>query len=161
MAEEVARGVHDVALRLRPTALDDFGLAEALRSGVEEWCRASGAAVALDTDGLGAERLPAEVETALYRVVQEAVHNALKHAGAGRVNVLVERRRGDVTAIVEDDGGGFDADAVLSRPPPGRLGLVGMRERLALVGGTLEVESSPEAGTSVFARVPLPVGGVP
>ena len=157
-AEDMARGVHDLALRLRPTALDDFGLAEALRSGVEEWGRGAGTEVTLDTDGLGGERLPAEVETALYRVVQEAVHNALKHARPARVNVLVERRNHHVTAIVEDDGAGFDADAVLSRPPPGRLGLVGMRERLALVDGTLEVESGPGAGTTVFARVRLPAG---
>jgi PAS domain S-box-containing protein len=160
-AEQVARGVHDVALRLRPTALDDFGLAEALKSAAEEWRRAGGAAVALDTDGLGAGRLPPEVETALYRVVQEAVHNALKHARARRVSVLVERHHDRVTAIVEDDGSGFDTEAALAHPPTGRLGLVGMRERLSLVGGTLEVESALGAGTTVFARVPLPEGGFP
>lgn len=155
-AEEVARGVHDVALRLRPTALDDFGLAAALRSAVEEWARGAGAEVTLDAAGLGPARLPPEVETALYRVVQEAVHNALKHAGPRRVSVLVERRNGHATVIIEDDGAGFDAGALLAHPPAGRLGLVGMRERLALVGGTLEVESAPGSGTTVFARVPIP-----
>src|SRR5204863_6286595 len=76
-AEQVARGVHDVALRLRPTALDDFGLAEALRSGGEEWGRAGGAAGAVDTGGLGGERRQAEAETALYRAGPGAVHNTL------------------------------------------------------------------------------------
>ncbi|MBY0522053.1 MAG: sensor histidine kinase, partial [Gemmataceae bacterium] len=158
-AEQVARVVHDVALSLRPTALDDFGLAEALRSGVEEWGQAGGAAVVLDTDGLGAERLPAEVETALYRVTQESVHNAMKHAKARRVNVLVELHQDHVSVIVEDDGSGFDTDATLASRPVGRLGLVGMRERLTLVGGTVEVESTPGTGTTVFARVPFPEGG--
>jgi signal transduction histidine kinase len=95
------------------------------------------------------------VETALYRVVQEALTNAAKHAGAGRVAVVVGRRAGVAVAVVEDDGGGFDPDG--TRPPGRRagLGLAGMRERVGLLGGTVEVESQPGQGTTVFARIPL------
>jgi signal transduction histidine kinase len=105
--------------------------------------------------GLEGRRLPGEIETALYRVVLEALHNTFKHARARRVDVLLERRDNHAVAIVEDDGQGFDAEALLTRPPPGRLGLLGMRERLALLGGSLEVESTPGEGTTVFARIPL------
>jgi signal transduction histidine kinase len=154
-AEEVGRAVHDLALRLRPTALDDLGLHAALQSGVEEWARRAGVEADFHSAGLEEQRLPDEVETVLYRVVLEALHNILKHAGARHVSVLIERRNGQALAIVEDDGAGFDAEGMLTRPPPGRLGLLGMRERMALVGGSLEVESTPASGTTMFARVPL------
>ena len=157
-AEEVGRELHDLALRLRPTALDDLGLRAALQSAVEEWSRRAGVEADFHSSGLEGERLPGEVETVLYRVALEALHNVLKHAHATRFNVILERRDHHAVAIVEDDGAGFDAEAALSRPDGGRLGLAGMRERLALVGGTLEVESTPGTGTTVFARAPLPAG---
>jgi chemotaxis family two-component system sensor kinase Cph1 len=84
-------------------------------------------------------------------VVQEALTNVLKHAAARRVSVVLRQSRGQVSAVVEDDGRGFDADAVAGH----RLGLLGMRERAALVGGTLVVESGPDRGTTVIARIPL------
>ena len=100
---------------------------------------------------LGDDRLPPEVETALYRVVQEALTNVVKHAGAGHASIVLGRRDGGVTVVVEDDGRGFAAGEVRDDA----LGLVGMRERLALLGGTLTVESTADAGTSVVAYVPL------
>jgi signal transduction histidine kinase len=90
-------------------------------------------------------------------VVQEALTNVARHAGARRVGVLIGRREGHAVAVVEDDGRGFDPEAGRAAHPGHRhLGLAGMHERVALVGGTLEVESAPGEGTTVFARIPLP-----
>jgi len=104
---------------------------------------------------LGDERLPGEVETALYRIVQEALTNAIKHADAGSVSVVLTRTPHTVTAVVEDNGRGIqpvrDGDAEGAEG----LGLVGMRERVALLHGRLRVESSPGMGTTVVAEVPL------
>ena len=118
-----------------------------------EWAARTGVRAAFHGAGLG--RLPREVETAVYRVVQEALSNAAKHAGAAAVSVAVARPDGHVSVAVEDDGAGFDPAAA----PRGRLGLLGMRERVELVGGELEVESAPGAGTAVLARIPLPEPG--
>ncbi len=108
------------------------------------------------SDGLAGHRLPLEFETALYRVAQEALTNVLRHANARRVSVLLERRPGGVSLIVEDDGRGFDAETLLQAPPTeGKLGLLGMGERAKLVGGTFALESSPGSGTTVFVRLPL------
>jgi chemotaxis family two-component system sensor kinase Cph1 len=101
--------------------------------------------------------LPGEIETTLYRVVQEALTNVVKHAGAEHVSVVLGRRDGGVSVVVEDDGRGFIPDEVRENA----LGLLGMRERLALVNGTLTVEATPDAGTSVVAYVPLPGQAVP
>lgn len=158
LADELSRELHDVAVRLRPTALDDLGLAAAARELTAEWqLRAK---VPVDFQAVGAEgaRLPREIETALYRVVQEALTNASRYAGARRVVVVVGRREGEAVAVIEDDGFGFDPDAVPRAPIPGRrggLGLIGMRERVELLGGTLEVDSAPGAGATVIARIPL------
>src|SRR5206468_1427366 len=106
--------------------------------------------------GVDGDRLPPAVETALYRVTQEALTNVLRHAGAGRVSVVLQRPAGQVIVVVEDDGRGFDPESAPAAGP--RLGLVGMRERLTLVGGSLTVESAPGRGTTLIAQVPLPGG---
>ena len=100
---------------------------------------------------LDGERLPGEVETTLYRIVQEALTNTIKHAGARKISILLMRRGGAATAVIEDDGRGFDPTAVREDG----LGLLGMRERVALLEGKLTVESSPDAGTTLVAEVPL------
>ena len=143
--------VRRLAVELRPRVLDDLGLVAALErltSGVSEQ---SGMAVELEAN-LGDARLPEEIETVLYRVIQEALNNVLKHAGAKHVSVVVSRKDGSVTAVVEDDGRGF------VKPQSGDqgVGLLGMGERLALVDGRLTVESREGAGTTVVAEVPLP-----
>jgi signal transduction histidine kinase len=158
LADALGRELHEVAVRLRPTALDDIGLEAGVRALAADWSRRGGVPVEVQAAGLGEPRLPAEVESVLYRVVQEALTNAAKHARATSVSVVVGRREGEAVAVVEDDGVGFDPDA-LPPPPagrPGGLGLLGMRERVALLGGVLEVESAPGAGTTVYARIPLP-----
>ncbi len=143
-----------IIANLRPTVLDDFGLAAALRQEVEDM-RDDGWQVEYE-EGIGDERLPASVEVALFRVGQEALTNARKHAQAGRVRLVLRRRRGAVDLEVRDWGRGFDPDAVGETNGTGeRIGLSGMRERVGLLGGELEVRSNPGEGTSITARVPL------
>jgi two-component system CheB/CheR fusion protein len=156
LAMQIGQHVRTLALQLRPTALDDLGLAVTLANYVEQW--SAHALVAVDFQSLGLEgaRLPLSVEAALYRLVQEALNNVLKHARATGVSLIVERRASDVHMIVEDDGVGFDVEAALhSAPTKRRLGLVGMHERVAQLGGTLAIEAAPGSGTSVFVRIPL------
>jgi PAS domain S-box-containing protein len=145
---------HDVdqlVWQLRPTALDDLGLRAALANYVQDWSKRVGIAATLHTSGLLDHRLPADVETALYRIAQEALTNVAKHARATSVEVILERRADSVLLIVEDDGVGFD---LTSRETAGEgFGLLGMRERAALVGATLEIESSVGTGTAIFARM--------
>jgi signal transduction histidine kinase len=141
--------VRRLAVELRPSALDDFGLVAALERLTQSFSEQTG--IVVDFEAALPERLPEEVETALYRTVQECLTNVVKHARAGRVSVLLRRRNGSVAAVVEDDGAGFDP--ALGRE--GGFGLVGMRERLALLGGRLEIESG-DRGTTVAASVPAP-----
>jgi signal transduction histidine kinase len=142
--------VRSLAVQLRPTALDDFGLVAALERLVETFSEATGISVELEGQ-LGEQRLPTEVETTLYRIVQEALTNIVKHAGARRVSVLLVRREGAARAVIEDDGEGFRPEDVR----PEAAGLIGMRERVALHDGRLTVESSPKAGTTIVVEVPL------
>lgn len=150
IAEELAREVHGMAVRLRPTVLDDFGLQSALRQLLLDWSTRREIEVDFQDARLGDSRLPSDVETVLYRVVQEALTNIARHANARHVSVIVERLDHHVIAVVEDDGIGFDVNAAPGR----RLGLVGMAERVSLAAGQLDIESSP-SGTTVIARIPV------
>ena len=143
--------VRRLAVELRPTALDDFGLVPAVERLADTFREQSGLDVDLEAQ-LGEERLPSEAETTLYRVIQEALTNIVKHAAASRVSILLQRKRGAVVAVVEDDGAGFDPASTRDDA----LGLAGMRERVALAGGRLQVESSSGAGTTLVAEVPVP-----
>jgi signal transduction histidine kinase len=142
--------VRRLAVELRPAALDDLGLVPA----IERLAGSIGeGGVQVDVEArIGDARLPEAVETTLYRIIQEAVTNVVKHADARRLSITLVRRDGAVVAIVEDDGTGFDPGAAES----GGLGLVGMRERLALVGGTLRIEAAAGTGTTIAAEVPVP-----
>jgi signal transduction histidine kinase len=141
--------VRRLAVELRPSALDDYGLVPALERLTATVTEQGGPVVDLEAQ-LGDERLPGEIETALYRIVQEAITNAIKHAEAGSVSVVLTRTPAAVKVVIEDDGRGID-------PAVGGdgLGLMGMRERLALLDGRLRVESNPGAGTTIVAEVPL------
>jgi len=142
--------VRRLAVELRPSALDDFGLVPAVERLVDTFRDQSGMRVDLETN-LGDDRLSADAETTIYRIVQEALTNIVKHADATRVSVLLTRRDGLVAAVIEDDGRGFDPEALGDEG----LGIVGMRERLGLVGGRLRIESAGGSGTSLVAEVPL------
>ncbi len=160
LADELARQVHELATRLRPTALDDLGLEAAARQLASDWSLRAGVTIDFQAVSFENQRLPPEVETTLYRVVQEALTNVAKHAKARRVAVVIGQSDGCAMAVVEDDGVGFDTESISHNAAPARgenrrLGLLGMRERVTLVGGTLEIESTPGQGTTVIARIPL------
>jgi len=142
--------VRRLAVELRPKALDDFGLVAALERLVRTFSEATGIDVQLEA-GLGEQRLPAEMETTLYRLVQEALTNVVKHAHARNVSVVVLRRGRRVTAVIEDDGEGFDP----LRAESDGIGLIGMRERVELLDGRITIESSVESGTTLAVEVPL------
>jgi signal transduction histidine kinase len=142
--------VRRLAVELRPTALDDFGLVPALERLAHGFSESTGIQLDLES-ALLPERLPPQTETALYRIAQEALTNIVNHARASRVSIVLARRSSSVTVVIEDDGVGFD---VASARPDG-LGLLGMRERVALLGGRLTIESTRGAGTTCIAEVPL------
>jgi PAS domain S-box-containing protein len=153
LTEVIGKEIHDLALDLRPTALDDLGLLRTLENFVHDWSTRTRIAVDFHASG-DRKSLPPEVETTLFRIVREAFTNVLRHAQARRVSVIVECRPDQATMIIEDDGRGFDPEAH-NRTKPYRLGLVGMRERAAVVGGEFNIESGPGRGTTVFVRIPL------
>lgn len=149
--------VHDLALQLRPSVLDDLGLVPALDRLVADFQRTHGIQAVFETSLRARARLPATVETALYRITQEALTNVARHAAAQSVSLLLEARRGSITLIVEDDGRGFDVASCMRGTQNDRcLGVFGMRERATLLGGRLTIESTPGSGTTVFVEVPFP-----
>jgi signal transduction histidine kinase len=151
LRELVLGTLHDVrrlAIELRPKALDDFGLEAALDRLGETFREQTGIAVEVEANVGG--RLETEIETALYRIVQEALTNVVKHAHAERVSIVITRKNGMVAALVEDDGRGFEPGSEHDG-----LGLVGMRERVSLLGGRLAVESVAGTGTTILAEVPI------
>lgn len=155
LAQTALQDVRRLSLGLRLSVLDDLGLGPALERLVADVRAHNPVHLTLDATGLAGERLPGEVETAVFRIVQEAVANVIKHSGAEAAAVAVRRRGGAVTVEVSDDGRGFrptgrDATA-------GHLGLTGMRERAILLGGTFSIDSAPGRGTRV--RASIPVGG--
>ena len=141
--------VRRLAVELRPSALDDLGLVAAIDRLARSFGE-SGIQVEVEAH-IGEQRLPEAVETTLYRIVQEALTNVAKHANAERMSITLTRRDATVVAIVEDDGTGFDPEASAREG----LGLLGMRERLALVGGKLRIEAAPGTGTTIAAEVPI------
>jgi signal transduction histidine kinase len=143
--------VRRLAVELRPRLLDDFGLVPALERLLETFGEQTGIAVEFESGAVGAERLPNEVETALYRIVQESLTNIVKHARASRVSVVLARKPESMVVVIEDDGAGFDPE----RAREEGFGLTGMRERMALLDGRLEIESAEGSGTTLVAEVPL------
>jgi signal transduction histidine kinase len=155
--EQITTGIGDLRsliTELRPAALDELGAKPALESLVTRFAHQTDLVIDLEVelgseDGTADQRHTADIEATIYRLVQEALNNVAKHAGAARVRVSVAEVDGHVEIEVADDGAGFDPQRSSSG-----FGLLGMRERLALVGGTLEVKSAPAAGTTVRAAIP-------
>jgi two-component system, NarL family, sensor histidine kinase UhpB len=146
----------NLARQLRPSALDDHGLVPAVETQLKRFSSRTGIEVRLDTSG-DPDALPEVVQTAIYRVAQEALTNVTRHAGATVVQLELEEDEGAAELRVRDDGGGFDPSAVTRSStdvPGGGLGLVGMAERARLVGGELDVRSAPGSGTTITLRVP-------
>ena len=146
--------VRELALDLRPGILDDLGLLPALLWHFERYTRQTGVEVRFNHHGLKNRRLPQPLETAAYRVTQEALTNVTRHACTGEVSVFCRLHQGRLNLGIEDAGAGFDLHATLAAR--NSSGLSGMRERVTLVGGTLEVHSAPGQGTRIFATIPLP-----
>jgi two-component system sensor histidine kinase UhpB len=141
---------------LRPAVLDDIGLVPAIRWCAERHLVAAGVKVRLELPEKF-PRLPHEIETALFRAAQEVIINVERHAHADRALVQVRLDPGDCVVIeIEDDGEGFDPASAAPSPDGRGLGLLGLRERVDLVGGVTEIESAPGAGTRVVIRVPMP-----
>ena len=155
LTERLVEEAHHLAWDLRPAALDDLGLETAIANYVEKWSERN--SISLDFhSGLNKLRLPPPIETAVFRIVQEALTNVLKHAQATRVSVMLEYRYDELLVIVEDNGRGFQPEVPLKVKERGGLGLVGINERVALVGGKLNIESEPGCGTTLAIRIPAP-----
>jgi PAS domain S-box-containing protein len=159
VAQQLDRDVDHLVWELRPTALDDLGLRAALTNYIQDWSLRVRVSAELHTTGLTTERLASEIETTLYRIAQEALNNIAKHARANHVEIILERRSDQVSLIVEDDGVGFDMGEANGERRG--FGLLGMQERAALVGASLQIESSPGEGTTIFVRMPTsPIAAV-
>ena len=153
LRERVVATLQDVrrlAVELRPAALDDFGLEAALERLTAGFAEQTGLKVELESR-LQDDRLPEEVETVLYRIVQEALTNIVKHAQASRVSIVITQKPGAVGAVIEDDGRGFDPGQSVD----GGIGLIGMRERVALLDGSMTIEAAPGKGTTLVIEVPV------
>lgn len=151
---EVESQLRRIAHELRPTALDDLGLMPALQFLAESVSMRTGITTTVDGSLEGA--LPLLVETAVYRIVQEALTNATRHAGAARVGIRLSREAQTLRCLIEDDGHGFDVAGALARRGSERgLGLAGIQERVAALGGTLRIESRPGAGTKLVLTIPV------
>jgi PAS domain S-box-containing protein len=150
-AHSLGRQSHDIAFELRPAALDDLGLRAAVQGLVGRWSERTGIAAGFHFACAGIGRFSPDVESTMYRIIQEALTNVAKHAGASGVSVIIEHINSHLMVIVEDDGQGFEhvTDGVSTK-----LGLLGMNERVAMVGGSLQIESSSGVGTTVRARIP-------
>ncbi len=164
LARGIGRDIHQVAADLRPTALDDLGLHKALEAFCAEISRRFG--ISVDFQSLGTkERLGQDIEIAVYRAVQEAVNNVVKHAQARNISVVIDRGIMELRIVVEDNGNGFDLEKFSqSETRHSKLGLSVIEERLTLLGGSLAIESEPDRGTSLFMRIPAPtkeIGYVP
>jgi signal transduction histidine kinase len=151
LVRSTLQDVRRLAVELRPKALDDFGLVAALERLTDNFAEQTGMTIEFVPNLSGDGRFPPEVETALYRLVQESLTNIVKHARAKSVSIVLTRRAESVSVIVEDDGVGFEPE----RESGDGIGLLGMRERVGLFGGRVVVESRPGAGTTVVAEVPL------
>lgn len=154
LAADLGRDVNRLATEIRPTSIDDLGIQKAIESLLEAWSENTSFKYYLHLSPKEM-RLPKAIESTLYRVLQELLTNVVRHAEASKVGVILNVSDVQVSMIVEDDGRGFPAnEEEATNSPAMRLGLLGIRERLALVGGSLEIESSPGRGATVFVRIP-------
>lgn len=156
IAAKIDSDVGFLSWELRPIELDQLGLCDALQSFANEWSRQYGIETNFHSVPVTAvASLSNDLETSVYRITQEALNNILKHAEATNVEILFHQTKTGVSLVVEDNGKGFYPEIEMSRPGAGGLGLVGMRERTELLGGSLEIESIPGRGTTVVCRIPV------
>ena len=156
LGKRIDNEVNFLVWELRPTVLDDLGLVAAIDNYVREWSRHYEINAEFHAGRIGSERLDENVETNLYRITQEALNNTYKHAQAKNANVVLENRKSEIVLVIEDDGVGFEENELKRSSTSVRgLGLIGMRERAAIIGGSIEIESAPGKGTTIFVRIPV------
>lgn len=153
IAGQTLDDVHTLSVQLRPSVLDDLGLAEAVRRHVADCQRRTTLEIDLAVAGLDGRRLPPEIETALYRIVQEGLTNIIRHANAQTASIFIEYNEGKVLVVIEDDGRGFDVHHLQHQD--GHLGLYGIRERAELLSGKMEIETQAGHGTSLYVEIPV------
>lgn len=159
LTDQTLEQIRELSFRLRPAMLDDLGLVPTLRWYLKRYEKRVNLAVSLEVSGLN-ERLPVEIETALYRISQEALTNVTRHAQANQVQLTIQRYKTGVSFEIKDDGCGFDLEQVFGQEAPtSGTGLLGMRERIVLLGGVFKVNSAPGAGTQVLIEIPLESAG--
>ncbi|MEE9167897.1 MAG: PAS domain S-box protein [Candidatus Neomarinimicrobiota bacterium] len=155
LTDELPERSRELSLELRPTLLDDLGLAPTIRWYTDRFTKRLNVNVEVNV-GDFEERLPGEIETVIYRVMQEAMTNISRHAEARNVRIDLKRKKSSVMMLVEDDGKGFVVQAVVDRETPeGRLGLIGMEERVGYLGGSLDIRSTPGKGTTIRVEMPM------
>ncbi|HHV64915.1 MAG TPA: HAMP domain-containing sensor histidine kinase [Peptococcaceae bacterium] len=159
LASTTLKEVHRLAVELRPTVLDDIGLIPAIERFNQTYARNYNIDIDFHVQQKNKERLSGEVETALYRIVQEGLTNIVKYAKAKNVSVLLDIRDTCVKLIVEDDGVGFDVEKV-GYAEDRHLGIAGMKERTLLLNGSFTIESSPGQGTTIYVCIPLQRSGI-
>jgi PAS domain S-box-containing protein len=156
IAVQILDNLRRLARGLHPSILDDLGLAVALTRYASDYAQSYGIAVNVQTEGLSSSRLPSPVETALYRIAQEALTNVVRHAAAKTVSIVLKRQPLGVYMVVEDDGSGFDVERTLrTSTTSGHLGLYSICERATLLGGSVTIESKRGKGTTVCVQLPL------
>jgi signal transduction histidine kinase len=158
LVEKSVNMVHQFALEVRPAVLDDLGLIAALHSFMKDFTGRTGVRTRL-TAFAGVEKLDTARRTVLYRVAQEALANVARHAQASRVEVSIQKLPDCICMKIQDDGKAFEVERVLQGKGSKRLGLLGMRERLEMVGGRFEVQSAPGRGTTIQAQIPFERAG--
>ena len=155
LADQTLEQIRELSFNLRPAMLDDLGLVPTLRWYIKRYEKRVNISVTLEVSGLK-ERLSADIETALYRIFQEALTNVTRHAQATHIHLVIRHRKSIMIAQIRDDGCGFDLRQVLNHEAPKYgTGLLGMRERTVLLGGTFKIQSEPGAGTQVSIEIPL------
>jgi signal transduction histidine kinase len=154
LAGRTVQTIRNISGILRPALLDDLGLVPALQFQLEDFMRRSGIACDFSEDNVS-EQLPDALKTCVYRVVQEALHNCEKHSGAAKVSVLVRQSASALSVRVEDNGCGFQLNEQGMPPRAAGLGLLGIRERVSIAGGTLSIDSAPGRGTRIAIQIPL------
>ena len=148
---DVLSNLHEMAVRLRPASLDHLGLVTALEQYITDFSQQHNLVIQLETVGLTGTRHPIDIETALFRVVQESLTNVILHAKASKVDILISQRKGKLNVMIEDDGVGFASEQIIEQP---HLGLFGMRERVEMLGGNMIIESNVGRGTTISVEVP-------
>jgi signal transduction histidine kinase len=148
----LSEDVHALSYRLHPSVIEDLGLVEALRAECERVARGQSIRISLDSNAVPG-RLHADTAICLFRIAQEALRNVVRHAKASNVDVSLQSKDGGLVLAVRDDGKGFDQSRADKRTS---LGLASMRERISLLGGKLDIDSTRARGTAIVAWVPLP-----